>query len=543
MILHNVFYSFLILLLVGNLSAQDIEAQLSGATNAQGFTVQDNASNSLFTVRGDGKAGLGTGSPVFKLTLEKDGGILARGTEGSGVTLPSIDGPVMIWYPRKAAFRAGMQDAGSWDDAKIGVYSFAGGSGTTASGSNSIAMGYQTTANGDGSTAMGYQTTASGNSSTAMGAVSEASGISSTAMGYFTTASGIYSTSMGRNTIAKGSTSTAMGYNTTASGSVSTSMGSETTASNFASTAIGFKTSASGFASTAIGNQNAASSDNSTAIGYKSTASGSSSVAMGSFATASGANSTAMGNKSTASGKQSVSIGSYISTNGITGSMILGDASTTTLRKAFKENKFYAFFDGGYHLFTNGTGTSYVYLNHNDNAWKTSSDSTKKENYRAADGEDILVKIGRFRLGSWNYKGQDAKRYRHYGPMAQEWFTAFGHDGVGIIGNDTSLSSADVDGIAYIAIQALEKRTAELRATTTDLHKATAELRQTTAELRKKTNDMEIMKKELVALQKKISDMDAMFRKYTVSRGKDASSEALSHVDKRFENNHIISGN
>ncbi|NOY05166.1 MAG: hypothetical protein GXO82_00790, partial [Chlorobi bacterium] len=91
------------------------------------------------------------------------------------------------------------------------------------------------------------------------------------------------------------------------------------------------------------------------------------------------------------------------------------------------------------------------------------------------------------------YKGQDASQYRHYGPMAQEWFAAFGHDGVGLIGNDTSLSSADVDGIAYIAIQALERRTAELR--------------ETTEELGAKTRDVEVLKEELIALRTKISEM------------------------------------
>ncbi len=38
-----------------------------------------------------------------------------------------------------------------------------------------------------------------------------------------------------------------------------------------------------------------------------------------------------------------------------------------------------------------------------------------------------------------------------------------GYDGIGTIGNDTTLSSADFDGINFIAIQALEKRTSELK--------------------------------------------------------------------------------
>lgn len=45
--------------------------------------------------------------------------------------------------------------------------------------------------------------------------------------------------------------------------------------------------------------------------------------------------------------------------------------------------------------------------------------------------------------------------------MAQDFYAAFGNDGIGTIDNDTTLSSADFDGINFIAIQALEKRTRE----------------------------------------------------------------------------------
>ena len=45
--------------------------------------------------------------------------------------------------------------------------------------------------------------------------------------------------------------------------------------------------------------------------------------------------------------------------------------------------------------------------------------------------------------------------------MAQEFYAAFGNDGIGTIGNDTTIASADFDGINFIAIQALEKRSKE----------------------------------------------------------------------------------
>ena len=92
------------------------------------------------------------------------------------------------------------------------------------------------------------------------------------------------------------------------------------------------------------------------------------------------------------------------------------------------------------------------------------SDRNKKENFQPVNGEEVLTKIAALSLSSWNYVGQNAKVFRHYGPMAQDFFAAFGHDAVGTIGTDTTLNSGDLDGIMMVALQALEKRTVEQEA-------------------------------------------------------------------------------
>ncbi len=89
------------------------------------------------------------------------------------------------------------------------------------------------------------------------------------------------------------------------------------------------------------------------------------------------------------------------------------------------------------------------------------SDRNKKENFQPMDPDDVLTKLRRLTVTSWNYKGQDAKQFRHYGPMAQDFFAAFGRDAVGTIGTPTTITSGDLDGILMIAVQALEKRTVE----------------------------------------------------------------------------------
>jgi trimeric autotransporter adhesin len=89
------------------------------------------------------------------------------------------------------------------------------------------------------------------------------------------------------------------------------------------------------------------------------------------------------------------------------------------------------------------------------------SDRHEKENFRAVDAEAVLSKLSALSVTSWNYKGQDAKQFRHYGPMAQDFFAAFGRDAVGTIGTPTTITSGDLDGVLMVAAQALEKRTVE----------------------------------------------------------------------------------
>jgi hypothetical protein len=77
------------------------------------------------------------------------------------------------------------------------------------------------------------------------------------------------------------------------------------------------------------------------------------------------------------------------------------------------------------------------------------------------DGEEALGRIRGLNLTSWNYIGHDPKQFRHYGPMAQDFFAAFGDDGIGTIGTPTTINSGDLAGVLMIAAQALEKRTVE----------------------------------------------------------------------------------
>ncbi len=179
--------------------------------------------------------GIGTTTPSefeLRLTIVNDGGIIAKGTFGGGDSLATTGaGTRLIWYPRRAAFRAGGVDGNQWDDTvlnpNIGNYSFATGYNTLAKGNYSVALGNNSSATADnaiaiGSNAHAYQTsavaiggynaTASGLNSTSIGGVSAwAEGDYSTALGYGTTAHAFASMAVGRNTDRSGNSSSWVG--------------------------------------------------------------------------------------------------------------------------------------------------------------------------------------------------------------------------------------------------------------------------------------------------------------------------------------------
>jgi hypothetical protein len=312
---------------------------------------------------------------------------------------------------------------------------------------------------------------------------------------------GAYSIAMGYRTTANGNYSTAMGYGTTANGDYSTAMGYGTTASGVYSTAMGYAATASGFHSISMGGS-------STASGSFSTASGWNTLASGSY-------STAMGSNTTASGTNSIAMGTFVTTNNRQGSFIIGDASSggrTDYNTA--DHQFLARFAGGFALWSNAGCSIGMELKAGMNSWSTLSDSTRKENFRPVDGEELLNKIRHFRLCSWNYKGQDPASYRHYGPMAQEFHAAFGHDGIGVAGDEKTINQADFDGINLTAIQALEKRTAELR--------------EKTAELHARTQELDVLKSELTDLRARVVRLEqalSMPKEFTQRVSNESSSQ------------------
>jgi hypothetical protein len=123
---------------------------------------------------------------------------------------------------------------------------------------------------------------------------------------------------------------------------------------------------------------------------------------------------------------------------------------------------------GGYRLFSDSGLTLGAQLLPNATAWSALSDRNAKENFEPINTIEILEKVAGLPLTAWNYKADPEKR-RYIGPVAQDFHSAFG------LGDDTSISTLDADGVALAAIQALGQKVAALEAENAEL-KARLEL-------------------------------------------------------------------
>lgn len=243
----------------------------------------------------------------------------------------------MMWYPDKAAFRAGYVSSTQWDTLYIGSYSTATGFGNLASGNASFATGAVNTATGTTAMVAGNNSSASGFASSAFGyrafANSDAdfavgwnvlaSGGSSVALGFGSRADSLYAVAMGANTNARAIASLAVGNYDTTTGNYAAAIGTYCKAIGDASVALGGFTRtvgdysfAAGLSVTAGENYSAAFGQSSYtrglysfAAGSNAQANGAASVSMGQNTMASGANSQAFGSNTTASGFYSLAIG------------------------------------------------------------------------------------------------------------------------------------------------------------------------------------------------------------------------------------------
>jgi hypothetical protein len=117
-----------------------------------------------------------------------------------------------------------------------------------------------------------------------------------------------------------------------------------------------------------------------------------------------------------------------------------------------------------------------------------SSDLNAKENLRDIDGRDVLARLAGVPVTTWNYKADD-DALRHMGPMAQDFYAAFG------LGSDeTHIAPLDANGVALVAAQ-------ELHRIVQDQDDQIAELKQENADLEARLRALETLVDELLQAQ------------------------------------------
>ena len=121
-------------------------------------------------------------------------------------------------------------------------------------------------------------------------------------------------------------------------------------------------------------------------------------------------------------------------------------------------DEFNVYASGGVRMFTNSAATTGVLLAPGGSTWTMVSDRDVKENVEPVNAQAILDKVAQLPLSTWNYKAQDDS-IRHLGPMAQDFYAAFGL-GLG----DKTIDTIDPNGVALAAIQGLNAELEELRA-------------------------------------------------------------------------------
>ena len=263
------------------------------------------------------------------------------------------------------------------------------------------------------------------------------------------------------------------GNQVVASGYGAFAYGDQVTASSTVGVGFGSAVTVSGTAGFSAGAQNVCSGFACTAIGYTVRAGGQGAVALG--------------YRTTANNDYSVALGYRASNNTHTGTMAMGDESTTDSVRNQADNEFRIRYNGGIRMrvsaAANGNtpgagGNVGCDLTVAVPSWTCGSSRTIKENFLAVDGEDVLLRLRTLPITTWSMIGGGGG-VRHMGPVAEDFYRAYGL-GLG----ETTIGLSDIDGVSLAAAKALEARTSQLQQQLTARDAEVARLRDEVAELR-----------------------------------------------------------
>lgn len=223
-----------------------------------------------------------------------------------------------------------------------------------------------------------------------------------------------------------------------------------TTSENYAAIGGGVRNKASGLSATVPGG-----SDNEATAEAAVVGGGLLNAATGQMATVPG------GTKNVAAGRASFAAGSAARALH-DGSFVWSDSADVDAKgegptlDSLGANSFTARARGGYRLFT-AQGTAAI-LRPGEGSWSHDLSNETRTDARPADADAVLAGFAGLRVESFRYTGQTGDE-RHLGPSGAEFHRAFGL-GLG----DGHVNSADLHGVALVAIRALLARVNDLEA-------------------------------------------------------------------------------
>src|SRR5688572_11076289 len=181
----------------------------------------------------------------------------------------------------------------------------------------------------------------------------------------------------------------------------------------------------------------------------------------------------AIGYNVTADQDHTTAMGKFATNNGFSGTFIWSDGSATASADTFRNtanNEFAARATGGFRFRTNLGGTTGCNLPAGSGVFNCTSSRATKENFTFVDGNDVLARLRKVPVSTWNYIAE-GQQSRHLGPMAEDFYSAFQ-----LGTTDKAIGIQDAVGVSLAAVKALDART-------TDLQQKTAEVEQLRAKV------------------------------------------------------------
>ncbi|HYP52744.1 MAG TPA: tail fiber domain-containing protein [Pyrinomonadaceae bacterium] len=181
----------------------------------------------------------------------------------------------------------------------------------------------------------------------------------------------------------------------------------------------------------------------------------------------------AMGYNVTADQDHTTALGKFATNNGFAGTFIWSDGSATASADTFRNtanNEFAARATGGFRFRTNLGGTTGCNLPAGSGVFNCTSSRATKENFFNVSGEDVLARLRKVPVSTWNYISE-GQQVRHMGPMAEDFFGQFG-----LGTSDKAIGVQDLGGVSLAAIKALDARTLELQQKTSEVERLNSEV-------------------------------------------------------------------